>query len=370
MQEFKNSSHPDTPSVNAISRAINRARKSLRPDDPVDLEFEIDESFKQFLKADIKMQSRRHLIFATEKQLEYLEEAKIYYVDETFKIVKPPFTQLWGIHAYIEYGTTMKQVPLLFVLMSGKSKADYVAVLRTIKKIAPSVAPERFVIDFEVAMWLAAREVFDVDIKGCAFHHTQAVMRRIQKIGLSTRYLSDEGTYIICRKLMSLIYLPLPAVQAEYDQLCCQVPEDDKELLNLFDYYKSTWLLHGIWRMKDVNMFGCPIRTNNDVEGFHHQLNSRAGRKNLQFDLLLQILQERAEMVPLTASLVRRACIYKFQRASTQSFQAHIISLWESYSAGNILPSVMLNDIVSYKNKDNEHLFDVDTTMYGSEFNV
>ena len=60
------------------------------------------------------------------------------------------------------------------------------------------------------------------------------------------RYLSDEGAYIICRKLMSLIYLPLAAVQAEYDQLCCQLPEDDKELLNLFEYYKSTWLLHGI----------------------------------------------------------------------------------------------------------------------------
>ena len=60
-------------------------------------------------------------------------------------------------------------------------------------------------------------------------------MRRIQKIGLSTRYLSDEGTYIICRKLMSLIHLPLAAVQAEYDQLCCQVHEDDKELLNMFD---------------------------------------------------------------------------------------------------------------------------------------
>ena len=152
VQEFKNSSHPDTPSVNAISKAINRARNSLRPDDPIDLEFEIDESFKQFLKADIEMQSRRHLIFATDKQLENLEKTKIYYVDATFKIVKPPFTQLWSIHAYIEFGTTMKQVPLLFVLMSGKSKADYVAVLRTIKKAAPSVALERFVIDFEAAM--------------------------------------------------------------------------------------------------------------------------------------------------------------------------------------------------------------------------
>ena len=135
VQELKNSSHPDTPSVNAISKAIICARKSLRPDDPVDMEFEIDESFKQILKADIEMQSRRHLIFATDKQLEYLERAKIYYVDSTFKIVKPLFTQLLSIHAYIEYGTTMKQVPLLFVLMSGKSRADYVAVLRTIKKL-------------------------------------------------------------------------------------------------------------------------------------------------------------------------------------------------------------------------------------------
>ena len=124
VHECKNSSHPDTPSVIAISKAINRARKFLRPDDPVDLKFELNQSFEQFLKADIKMQSRRYLIFATDKQLEYLEKAKIYYVEATFKILKPPFTQLWSIHAYIEYGTTMKQVPLLFVLMTSGNKFD------------------------------------------------------------------------------------------------------------------------------------------------------------------------------------------------------------------------------------------------------
>ena len=56
VQEYKNSSHPDKPSVNAISNAIIHARKSLRPDDSVDLEFEIDETLQQFLKADIRMQ--------------------------------------------------------------------------------------------------------------------------------------------------------------------------------------------------------------------------------------------------------------------------------------------------------------------------
>ena len=68
MHECENSSQPDTPSVNAISKAINRAQKSLRPDDPADLEYEVDEWFKQFLKAEIKMQTRRHLNFTAEKQ--------------------------------------------------------------------------------------------------------------------------------------------------------------------------------------------------------------------------------------------------------------------------------------------------------------
>ena len=71
----------------------------------------------------------------------------------------------------------MKQVPLVFVLMTGKSKEDYLAVIRAVMAelpLRPQV--EKFVVDFEAAMWGALRQIFPRQvIKGCVLHWVQAV---------------------------------------------------------------------------------------------------------------------------------------------------------------------------------------------------
>ena len=80
-----------------------------------------------FLLDDIKDNSRgaRHLLFATKEQLDLLSKAVDVYMDGTFRVVKKPFAQLFTIHAFVKAGTCYKQVPLLFALMSARSKWDY-----------------------------------------------------------------------------------------------------------------------------------------------------------------------------------------------------------------------------------------------------
>ena len=69
---------PSLPKPENMVRAANRLRQQLRPEDPTDLAFEIAEENipSDFLKADVCIRSKRHLVFATSQQLQQLVKAK------------------------------------------------------------------------------------------------------------------------------------------------------------------------------------------------------------------------------------------------------------------------------------------------------
>ena len=83
---------------------------------------------REFLQRDIRVDQQRHLIFATDQQLEALSEAKVWFMDGTFDIVRKPFYQLFSIHGFIKAGDKLKQVPLAMILMSSRRICDYEAV--------------------------------------------------------------------------------------------------------------------------------------------------------------------------------------------------------------------------------------------------
>ena len=83
--------------------------------------FQVDTDHLQsqdFLVGDIRVDSGRYLIFATQTQLQILQQAKRWFCEGTFKIVADPFTQLQLIHAFVKKGDSLKQIPLVFCLMS------------------------------------------------------------------------------------------------------------------------------------------------------------------------------------------------------------------------------------------------------------
>ena len=116
-------------SVN-LERVTNRHRQKRRPNHPHDLEFDVDYDHipDDFLQEDMVVNERRHLLFASPHQLALLRNARRWYVDGTFKVVKAPFTQLLSVHAFLRQGDSVKQVPLAFMLMSGRNQSDYKAV--------------------------------------------------------------------------------------------------------------------------------------------------------------------------------------------------------------------------------------------------
>lgn len=89
--------------IEYFARNANNARKKLRPEEPTNIEFVLEESClpEDFLIGDLRNDGARHLIFATPNQLSLLEKAKTWYVDATFKVVKDPFHQLFSVHAFV-----------------------------------------------------------------------------------------------------------------------------------------------------------------------------------------------------------------------------------------------------------------------------
>ena len=103
------------------------------------------------------------------------------FVDATFKVVRRPFVQLFGVHAFIRSGTSTKQVPMAFAIMSGRRTADYDGVLRAVLAALPAPpAVHTVVADFEAAAWQAMRAIFpQVELRGCLFHFTQVSSARV-----------------------------------------------------------------------------------------------------------------------------------------------------------------------------------------------
>ena len=103
-------------------------------------------------------------------------------MDGTFKLCRHPFSQLLTVNAFVRADDHAKQVPLLFVLMSGRKKKDYKAVFLAILDVLP-IRPlvKKITLDFEKALWSVLRHLFpSAKIIGCAFHWTQALWRKVR----------------------------------------------------------------------------------------------------------------------------------------------------------------------------------------------
>lgn len=155
----------------------------MRPEDPPDLAFEMLEENSYWVPESRCVYSQQAALGVHNQPAASAASAsKKWYVDRTFKLCCQPFSQLFSINTFVTSGKQAKQVPLLFILMSGKRKWDYNAVLQEVLSLLPSPpAVRRITLDFKSALWTVFRELLpNISLQGCLFHWTQALCRHTQ----------------------------------------------------------------------------------------------------------------------------------------------------------------------------------------------
>ena len=110
----------------------------------------------------------------------------------------------------------------------------------------------------------------NVTIRGCASQWCQAVLRKVQELGLQNSYTNDVATHKFLTLLLSLLYMPLEHREELFIRFYRKAA-GVKELISLLNYVKHTWINSAIWPPHTWCVFGQSNRTNNDVEEWHNR---------------------------------------------------------------------------------------------------
>ena len=223
-------------------------------------------------------------------------------------------------------------------------------MFKKVKSLLTECRVKEVVLDFEKATWNAIKEVFpDVGIHGCAFHWAQAVYRRVQHLGLANAYSKQPAVQSFIRKLMSLPYLPAAQINNAFTKLLPHIPATGNELLlELTEYLNKNWISSSSRPPTTWSSFRRSIRTNNDVEAWHHSLNTRLLHNHPNMYILISTLHKEAATIPLQRKLIAEKKLYRQQKKSTTIRQKTLQELWTKYDARDLTTYDFL-DIYSMK---------------------
>ena len=142
------------------------------------------------------------------------------------------------------------------------------------------------------------------------------------------------------RKLFALPLLRAEHIRPTFQRLREKANGD--QMTALMRYVDETWLNSSVWDVSSWCMFGQTIRTNNDCEGWHHRINRRARKGNLQFYLMVVLLYKEASILPTQVKMVSEGKLRRFQRKSTRLLQGRLFRLWKEYTDGLVSVNALL----------------------------
>lgn len=294
------------PSIPSMQRTIHRQRQgnAVIPKSLIDLiiqeKFNVTLQGDPFLLYDSGPTETRILIFSTQRNLHFLAQSDMWFVDGTFKTVPLIFNQLFTIHGVKE----KQSLPLVYVLLPNKLTESYKSSFEQLKLLNVNLKPLHLMSDFEQAIINAVSVSFpDAQQKFCFFHLGQSLYRKICQVGLKAQYDQDAAFAHKIRMILSVAFVPPADVINAFQSLTeiNVIPEEANEIL---DYFEDNYIGRFDVRSKNEtgrrnprycieswNVYTATLedsaRTNNCVEGWHNGFSRLVGCEHPSVDFFL-----------------------------------------------------------------------------------
>lgn len=178
------------PEFRNIKTALNRKKREFYPPIPwriCDVDISGPWSKTQNNRTFMCYQDNRWglVLFLTARNSRRLRQCDEIFTDGTFKSCPKPYCQVATLHRKIHD----RVIPLAFCLLKGKETGLYRQMIRRIKDRVFYITgrhfnPGRVFCDFEIALVSAIEtELPHSSVKGCYFHFTQSIWRRVMELG-------------------------------------------------------------------------------------------------------------------------------------------------------------------------------------------
>ena len=213
------------PQPSSWKRSLRRARQTAdvalpNPQSRTELQIPREicllDDGEDFLKFDSGAGDDRIIIFSTDRNLRLLAQSPNWHCDGTFKSCPPLFEQIYTVHSIVNN----RVMPALFALLPSKSEETYSRLFAQMRNMMPTVNPATVLTDFESATVKAFHIQYpNTTQRGCFFHFTQCLYRKIQANGLQQKYATDANFALMMRMLSAVAFIPVTEVVAAFEKL-------------------------------------------------------------------------------------------------------------------------------------------------------
>ncbi|ELU13342.1 hypothetical protein CAPTEDRAFT_186014 [Capitella teleta] len=162
-----------------------------------------------------------------------------------------------------------------------------------------------------------------VKLKGGYFHFSQALFRRMKRLGLSRAYCKDEGTGTILRQFLSLPLLPQNNIPSQWNRLnsLCSTPG----LSEFSQYVGKTWIhVHKPPRAPECWSV--------------HQI----GKSHRTFYDSIQVMHEENSLLDWNLARIRSEVLDRRQNKDYMAANEELRVLWDTLDCGKVTPEVFL----------------------------